>query len=380
VLGLVSNRSAEIIQVRNEDGAGSPHGDHEVSEVDGPLVTVITPTYNHGEYIGPCIESVLSQTYPKWEQIVVDDGSTDKTPEIIGGYNDARIRYLRQENLGIFRLPETYNRALAAARGELIAILEGDDFWPPDKLETLVPAFEDGQVVLAYGLACPTSPTGKELKWTIPPDWYQRQYTRAGLFNEPVGSATRLMLRADGGLFTFPCSVLIRSSALQAMGGFQGSPDFPGTDYPTFLELTLRGRFFFVPKVMGYWRQHLQSVTWARDDWAVERERHRLALAFLERHKDELGLKQHETAIVAESFEHMRAEQWFLRGRQLLLLGQWAQARRTFTEGLAAKTFRSRLKAFLGYWASWLHRDLEGLIGLFGKGDEFRERYGLNER
>jgi glycosyltransferase involved in cell wall biosynthesis len=94
-----------------------------VSEVDGLLVTVITPTYNHEQYIRACIESVLSQTYPKWEQVIVDDGSTDKTPEIIGSYKDKRIRYVRQENVGIFRLPETYNRALAAARGELIAML-----------------------------------------------------------------------------------------------------------------------------------------------------------------------------------------------------------------------------------------------------------------
>lgn len=351
-----------------------------MNEIKGPVVTVITPTYNHEQYIRVCIESVLAQTYPNWEQIVIDDGSTDRTPEIVCGYNDARIRYLRQENVGIFRLPETYNHALAAARGELIAILEGDDFWPPDKLETLVPVFEDQQVILAYGLACLTSPGGKMLKETIPPYWYQKQYTRAGLFNEPVGAATRLMLRADGGLFAFPCSVLIRSSALKIIGGFQGSPRFPGTDYPTFLELTLRGRFFFVPTIMGYWRQHLQSVTWTRDDWAVELERRRWVFKFLDRHKGELNLRDDDTLKIAEPFDHVRAQQWFLRGRQLLLLGRWTEARRTFNEGLAAKTFTDRLKAALGYAAASLHRDLEGLIKIIGGGEEFRERFGLDER
>jgi hypothetical protein len=351
-----------------------------VSEINNPLVTVITPTYNHQQYIRPCIESVLAQSYPHWEQIIIDDGSTDQTPDIIRGYKDARIRYLHQENVGVFRLPETYNRALAEARGKLIAILEGDDFWPPDKLEALVPAFEDQQVVLAYGLACPTSPAGKELDWTIPPYWYQKQYTRAGLFNEPVGTATRLMLRAEGGMYTFPCSVVIRSNALREIGGFQGGPRFPGTDYPTFLELTLRGRFFFVPKVMGYWRQHLQSVSWTRDDLALEQERRRLAFAFLDKHKKELGLREDEMPLVAESFEQMAAGQWLFRGRQLLLLGRWNQARRMFSEAFAVETFRGRLNACLGYCASWLHRDLEGLARMAGKGDKFRERFGLDER
>ncbi len=350
-----------------------------MNEINHPLVTVITPTYNHEQYIRPCIESVLAQSYPEWEQIIIDDGSTDQTPDIIRSYKDPRIRYFRQENLGIFRLPETYNRALAVSRGEVIAILEGDDFWPVDKLETLVPAFADQHIILAYGVTRFASPTGRELKGTIPPYWYQKQFTRAGLFNEPIGSATRLMLRADGNTFTVPCSVLIRSSALKAIGGFHGIPCFPTTDYPTFLELTLRGRFFFVPRVMGYWRQHLQSTTWTRDYWANERARRRWAVAFLARHKDELGLRDDEVPAVAESFDDGIAQQWFFRGRQLLLRGRWAEARRTFTEGLVAKTFKERLAGGLGYCAAWLHQDLEGILRIIGKGEEFRERFGLDE-
>lgn len=344
-----------------------------------PLVTVVTPTYNHDQYIRPCIESVLGQSYSDWEQIVIDDGSTDATADIVRTYKDARIRYFHQENVGIFRLPETYNRALAAARGELIAILEGDDFWPPDKLETLVPAFADQQVVLAYGVTRFASPGGRELEMTIPPYWYQKQYTHAGLFNDPVGSATRLMLRADGGVYMFPCSVIVRSSALTAIGGFQGSSCFPGTDYPTFLELTLRGRFFFVPKVMGYWRQHLHSTTWTRDEWARERERRRWTVAFLDRHKDELALRHDQISEMAESFEVPIRQQWFLRGRQLLLLRRWTEARTVFREGLAAGTPTERLKASVGFAAAWLHHDLEGMLRIVGKGAEFRERFGLDE-
>lgn len=351
-----------------------------MTEISSPLVTVITPTYNHEEYIRPCLESVLSQSYPHWEQIIIDDGSTDGTPDIIRSYSDARIRYLRQENLGIFRIAETYNRALAAARGELIAILEGDDFWPSDKLETLVPAFADQQVVLAYGLTKLVTPSGRETRSTIPPRWFDKQYTRSALFNDPVGSGSRLMARADVGTFTYPPSVIVRASALRAIGGFQGNPRFPCTDYPTFLELTVCGRFFFVPKVMGYWRQRLQSATWAKDDWATEQEQRRLVFAFLDEHNDELRLEAGERLALEESFDKARTEQWYFRGRQLLLLRRWPEARRFFGEGLAAKTLRDRLKAALGYWAGWLHQDLEGLLRIFGRGDDFREQFGLDDR
>jgi len=69
-----------------------------------PLVSIITPTYNHQEFIAECIDSVLAQTYFEWEQIIIDDGSTDGTPRIISRYVDKRIKYIRQENQGIWWL------------------------------------------------------------------------------------------------------------------------------------------------------------------------------------------------------------------------------------------------------------------------------------
>src|ERR1700690_1726677 len=122
-----------------------------MNPVHTPLVSVVTPTYNHERFIGPCIESLLGQSYPDWEQIIIDDGSTDDTGKIVSTYRDSRIRYHSQANQGPFELAKTYNRALALARGELIAILEGDDYWPANKLATLIPAFQDEAVVLAYG-------------------------------------------------------------------------------------------------------------------------------------------------------------------------------------------------------------------------------------
>ena len=119
-----------------------------------PTVSVITLTYNHQRVIGSCIQSVLDQTYQDWEMIIMDDGSTDNTESIVRGFSDPRIIYVRQENVGAYRMVETYNRALEQARGEYIAILEGDDIWPPYKLERQVPLLQqDGTAVASYGVA-----------------------------------------------------------------------------------------------------------------------------------------------------------------------------------------------------------------------------------
>lgn len=94
------------------------------------LVSVIIPAYNAARFIGAAIDSVFAQSYPAVELIVVDDGSTDQTAEVVGGYGD-RVRYVYQQNA---RQAAARNRGLREARGELIAFLDADDVWLPEKL------------------------------------------------------------------------------------------------------------------------------------------------------------------------------------------------------------------------------------------------------
>ena len=95
-----------------------------------PLVSIITPTFNHRLYIADAIKSVIGQTFEDWELIIIDDGSFDNTPEIVRKFQNPKIHFYQQEHKGIYRLSEIYNFALDLAKGELIAILEGDDKWP----------------------------------------------------------------------------------------------------------------------------------------------------------------------------------------------------------------------------------------------------------
>jgi glycosyltransferase involved in cell wall biosynthesis len=95
-------------------------------------VSVIIPAYNGDRYIKEAIDSVLAQTYPNYEIIVVDDGSTDNTRSIIQSYGN-KINYISQENQGV---AAARNRGLKLAQGEYIAFLDQDDFFLPDKLAT----------------------------------------------------------------------------------------------------------------------------------------------------------------------------------------------------------------------------------------------------
>ena len=102
------------------------------------IVSVIIPAYNCDRYIGEAIASVFAQTYTDYELIIVDDGSTDNTAQVIKSYGD-RINYIYQTNQGV---AQARNRGLAVAQGKYIAFLDQDDFFYPHKLASQVELME----------------------------------------------------------------------------------------------------------------------------------------------------------------------------------------------------------------------------------------------
>lgn len=97
------------------------------------LVSIILPTYNRAEFLPRALDSVLAQTHGDWECVVIDDGSTDNTEEVLAGYGDPRIIRFRQENQGV---SGARNAGIARCRGEVLALLDSDDEWMERKLET----------------------------------------------------------------------------------------------------------------------------------------------------------------------------------------------------------------------------------------------------
>ena len=123
-----------------------------------PLVSIISPAYNHEKFIADCIESVLSQTWSNWEMIIIDDGSTDSTFSIASDYagKDSRIKAFTRKNIGIFRLGESYNFALSHCSGKYVAVLECDDVWFPEKLKLQIEDLENKpecRAVLGAGIS-----------------------------------------------------------------------------------------------------------------------------------------------------------------------------------------------------------------------------------
>ena len=99
-----------------------------------PKFSVIVPLYNKENYIKATLKSVLQQTYTDFEIIIVDDGSTDKSAAIVKEFQDARIKYFYQENLGA---SQARNKAIMLASGEYLALLDADDLWYPNHLQVI---------------------------------------------------------------------------------------------------------------------------------------------------------------------------------------------------------------------------------------------------
>jgi glycosyltransferase involved in cell wall biosynthesis len=206
----------------------------EESHQERGLVSVVTATYNMAGYLAETIDSILAQDYPHVESVVVDDGSTDNTPQVLARYDgNPRVRVIRQANAG---QTVAKNRGIAEARGEFVAFCDGDDTWRVDKLSRQLPRFADSQVAVVYSdIAC-VDGQGRLL-----PDFDIPHYE---------GRVTAHLLIDN--FVPFPTAV-VRASVLHALGGFDESLSM-SIDYDLWLRISLQHRFAFVPERLANYR------------------------------------------------------------------------------------------------------------------------------
>ncbi len=212
----------------------------------GPIVSIITPTFNRARFIGQAVESVLAQTIGDYELLIIDDGSTDNTAEVVAPFlGDHRIQYQVQRNLG---QSVARNKGLKAARGEFICFLDSDDAWVPDKLEYQLAVMDHNpEVDIVHGDEIIIDEQGHELsRENI------RRYS---------GIISRQLL-ADNSVSIN--TAMVRRHCFDALGGFNtgyGVAD----DYELWLRFSTRYKFLYVPSYFGYYRVMSDQISSDKD-------------------------------------------------------------------------------------------------------------------
>jgi glycosyltransferase involved in cell wall biosynthesis len=215
------------------------------------LVSVIMPAYNSGRYLAESVRSVQAQTHGHWELVVVDDGSTDDTREVVEALaaTDARVRYVQRPNGG---QAAARNTGLGAARGRLVAFLDADDLWLPEKLAAQLEVLEATGVDLVYTDGYIFSEAGAESpeeRFHILPGEARGIEMFRTLFNSNrIGTL----------------SVLVKREALDAVGLFDESRAYQNCeDYDLWMRLAKWGASFYgmSEKLMRY-RRHAAATTY----------------------------------------------------------------------------------------------------------------------
>lgn len=211
--------------------------------MNSPLVSVIMPVFNTARYINEAIDSILNQTYENFEFIIIDDCSEDESVAIIEGYEDPRIKLIKNDrNLGI---SHTRNKGLAIAQGKYIAVFDSDDIAPKYRLEKQVSFLEKNpEFGLIGGAVQPINEEGEETgsAWDYPAD--------------PEEVPVRLLF---GNYFAQP-AVMIRAKVLSDTEPY--NPKFvTAGDYDLWVRLSRVTKVWNLPELMLYYRMHGSGIT-----------------------------------------------------------------------------------------------------------------------
>jgi glycosyltransferase involved in cell wall biosynthesis len=274
-----------------------------------PLVSIITPTYNRaGDYLAETIESVLAQDYPHFEYIVLDDGSTDNTPQLLETYGDRIIRE-RHENMGVIG---TVNKGFRMARGEFITVVNSDDPALPGWLSTAVDFMQAHPEVLAGY-----------------PDWVMIDENSQPIRSIRVYEYSFVDMVRWCHCFPGP-GTLLRRRALDLEPEY--SPEFPYIfDHEYYLRLAFHGQLIRIPHTLATHRRHEGTISLSQRGVTMAAERIRMV--------DNLFAQPDLPAEVRAVRRQAYATAYYISGMQCEHNNP-AAARRYFLKSLAAHPFK----------------------------------------
>jgi glycosyltransferase involved in cell wall biosynthesis len=260
-----------------------------------PTVSVVMAAKNYARFLPAAVESVFAQTVSDWELLVIDDGSTDDTPEAVKPFlADRRVRYTRSDRLGQSRAK---NLGVGLSRGEVVAFLDADDLWKPTKLEkqlALLRANSDAGVVFCL----------RELI-----DESGNLLPRPAVPAPPSGRVL-----ADVFVWNFVCfsSVVVRREVFDRVGGFDSQLDL-SIDYDLWLRVAPHYGFEYVPEELVLYRTGHGNLSKKLAD--------RIATVFSIMHRCQAGIP---IAAVAEGYASTaRGMGWLLRGTEPWAAAGW---------------------------------------------------------
>lgn len=220
-----------------------------------PLVSVVIPAYNHEQFIGAGIDSVLNQTMSDLELIIVDDGSTDKTAQLIKAYDDPRISYTWQENQDAYN---TINRGMGMAQGQYISILNSDDVYTTDRFEKCLQHIEKTGAEVVFSDVIPIDDEGRpltepEFGWNL---WHQKN--RNYYFQHNRDEYTGFL---NGNYMVTTSNLFMTHQAVQKTGQFTSLRYLHDYDYIFRLMLACPGKVSYLHDAqLLYYRIHSSNT------------------------------------------------------------------------------------------------------------------------
>jgi glycosyltransferase involved in cell wall biosynthesis len=213
-----------------------------------PLVSVVIPSYNHAQYIGRALQSVLDQTYAHWEAIIIDNHSTDNTDEVVNKFKDPRITYLKIHNNGV--IASSRNMGIRSAKGEWIAFLDSDDWWDINKLEMCLSQGQDEVDFIYHKLKCYSVTDSKSIIVS----------GSIEAFNISISPYKSLL---DEGTAMTTSTVIVRTSCINSVDLFDMDINLVGgEDYDLWVRLAKTGyKFKMINSFLGYYLVNGLHVT-----------------------------------------------------------------------------------------------------------------------
>jgi len=215
-----------------------------------PLISVVIPAYNHEQYIGAAIDSVLGQTLEDLELIIVDDGSSDNTARVIKAYDDPRISYTWQENQDAYN---TINRGMGMARGKYISILNSDDVYTLERLEKCLAHAETTGAEVIFSDVTPISDRGDPIADPNHP-WVLFHKNNRDYFLEHNDLYTGFL---HGNFMVTTSNLFMSKAAVEKTGGFANLRYLHDYDYIFRLMLNCPDRVAYLQEEeLLYYRIH----------------------------------------------------------------------------------------------------------------------------